>query len=302
MLAVSFSYLKRGRFLMKIGWTLLTLLLALGISSAALADDWSVNQNGNLLEISYGSNGNYPQYAVLDLASSYFRMNYGPTSGWGTSIDTMPSYWSGGNLYQGYGVGASSAVNGGELVLTVDGTSNTLATHETITLSAPSNNSITAQVAAAVTGDIQLDNRPGEAFKPVFLSSMHDSDTSWDASAPFVGSTQYAFPSGGWIIPPTPQVVDTRFGLLGGTSTWKTNAPTVTVDFAQPIQVAGWLTTDNNPNDDNVGFWGASDTVMHSFSYKLTVNGATAVPEPSTLLVAGIAAMGFLRKSKRRAV
>ncbi len=274
-------------------------LAALGIVGPAMADQWSVSQNGSLLQINYGTVANSPEYAVLDLSSSYFRMNYGPTSGWGTSIDTMPSYWAGGNLFQGYGVAATTATNGPDLVLTLDGASNTLSTHETITLSAPSNNSISAVVSATTSGSVQLDARPGEAFKPVFLSSMHDSATSWDASHPFVGSTTYNFPAGGWIVPPTPPAVDTRFGLLGGTSAWKTNAPSVFVDFANPIQVAGWLTTDGNPNDDNVGFWGASDAVMSSWNYRLTVNGATAVPEPSLM---ALLAAGILTRVRRKTI
>lgn len=268
--------------------------------NAANADQWVVNHNGNHLDISYGSNGNFPQYAVLDLSSSYFRMNYGPTSGWGTSIDTMPSYWSGGNLFQGYAVNATYATSNGNLVLTVDGTSNTLATHETITISAPNNNAIKAAVAATLTGAIQLDTRPGEAFKPVFLSSMHESPTSWDASKAFVGHTVYPFPTGGWIVPPTPQAIDTRFGLLGGTSAWKTNAPAVTIDFTGKTQVAGWLTTSNNPNDDNVGLWAASDSVLHSWNYNITVNGATAVPEPGTLLALSAGAV-FFRSGRKKA-
>src|SRR5579863_3033841 len=47
---------------------------------------WSVSQNGNLLQIGYGSGTSFPQYAALDLSSSYFRMVYSMASQWGTSI------------------------------------------------------------------------------------------------------------------------------------------------------------------------------------------------------------------------
>ena len=60
---------------------------------APQAPAWSVSRNGNILEISYGSDSDYPQYAALHLDSSYLRMNYGPGSGWGTSVVLFPSFW-----------------------------------------------------------------------------------------------------------------------------------------------------------------------------------------------------------------
>jgi MYXO-CTERM domain-containing protein len=274
----------------------------LGAFHVATAQQWFTSQSGSLLQFNYGTASNAPQYGVLDLSSSYFRMNYGPTSGWGTSVDTMPSYWSGGTLYQGYGVSASTQTNGADLVLTVDGASNGLTIHETITVAPPSNGSIAANVAASVTGSVTLDgNRPGEAFKPVFLSSMHDSSTSWDASAPFVGSQTYGFPNSGWIIPPSPVVAGTQFGLLGGTSNWKTNAPTVTITFPTQEQVAGWLTSDSNPNDDNVGFWAATTTVLPSWNYQVLVNSATSpAPEPCSMAALGLGVVGLIRLRRRR--
>lgn len=248
----------------------------------ANAQQWSVSYAGTnsaLLQINYGTATSSPQYAVLDTASSYFRLNYGPQSGWGTSIVTMPSYWSDGVYYQGCPVTVTWRINTyNKLVLTLTGITNGLKVKATITLSPPANNAITAAVAARVTGTLQIDNRPGEAFKPVFLSSMHDSDTVWDSSVPFVGSQAYMFPGSGWIVPPTPAVTGTKFGLLGGTSQWKTNAPSVLITFPKPVQVAGWLAADTNPNDDNVGLWAASASVLASWSYRILVNNATKVP------------------------
>lgn len=265
-------------------------------SSFAFADQWYVNQNGSLLEISYGTSGNQPQYAALDLNSSYLRLNYGPSSGWGTSVDTMPIFWSGGSLFQGYGVNYSTQTVGPNLEITLDGSEDGLSTHETVTIAPPSGNSITADVSASTTGTVALDSRPGEAFKPVFLSSMYDSPTVWDASDAFAGSSSYAFPSGGWIVGPSPVVSESVFGLHGGTSTWKTNAPTMTVTFPNPIQVAGWLTTDSNPNDDNVGYWAASDTVLSSWNYQL--RASAAVPEPATMILVGGALTLAIRKKR----
>ena len=274
----------------------------IGVFHTAAADQWFTSRSGSLLQFNYGTASNAPQYGVLDLNSSYLRMNYGPTSGWGTSIDTMPSYWSGGTLHQGYGVLASTQTSGVDLILTVDGTSNGLTIHETITVAPPGNNSIVANVAASLTGSVTLDsNRPGEAFKPVFLSSMNESSTVWDTSAPFAGSQTYGFPSGGWIISPSAEVMGTQFGLLGGTSTWKSNAPTVAITLQTPLQIAGWLTTDSNPTDDNVGFWAASATVLPAWNYEIDVNNTTAppAPEPCSVLALGLGAAGLFRKHQR---
>ncbi len=278
----------------------LVLSAALFCGAICSADQWSTSTSGSLLQFNYGSGGNTPQYGVLDLTSSYFRMNYGPASGWGTSILTMPSYWSGGSLFQGTAVVASTQVVGANLVLTVDGTSNSLHTHETITIAPPSGNAITAQVAATTSGTVALDNRPGEAFKPVFLSSMHESPTSWDASSAYVGSTTYGFPSGGWIVSPSPVISGTVFGLLGGTSAWKTNAPAVQITLSSPMQVAGWVTTSSNPNDDNVGLWAASNTVLSSWNYGITVSNAVSlpVPEPGMLGFGAFLLLPFLPRRK----
>jgi len=43
-----------------------------------------------------------------------------------------------------------------------------------------------AKVNASTSGSVLIDSRPGEAFKPVFLSSMRVSDTQWDARAAVV--------------------------------------------------------------------------------------------------------------------
>lgn len=55
---------------------------------------WWVEQRGDVLEIGYCiSSTSCPQYAALHLNSSYFRMVYGPKSGWGTSLILLPSFW-----------------------------------------------------------------------------------------------------------------------------------------------------------------------------------------------------------------
>ena len=55
---------------------------------------WSVTRNVPVLQIGYGSGVSFPQYAVLDLNSGYFRMIYSTTAGWGTSVILLPALWS----------------------------------------------------------------------------------------------------------------------------------------------------------------------------------------------------------------
>ena len=153
--------------------------------------------------------------------------------------------------------------------LFIQGTIGTLNGVSIVSLSPPEQNNLTAHVTTTVTGHAKLDNRPGEAFKPIMLSSMHISSTQWDTQDAFIGAQTYTFPSSGWIIHPL--IVAQNFGLQGGTGSWKVNAPTVEVTLNQARQITGWLTRSSNPNDDNVGFWAATSKVLPSWNYCLTV-------------------------------
>jgi hypothetical protein len=239
---------------------------------------WSVTQNGNILQIAYGSGNYFPQYGALDLTSSYLRLVYGPSSGWGTSIILLPSFWSQSSCQpdpcQGAPVTATQQIKGVNLVLTITGTIGGLHVTSIVTLSPPTTNSITANVKTTTTGQVKLDHRPGEAFKPVMLSSMHDSSTQWDTQQAYAGSQTFSIPASGWIVHPPVNALN--FGLVGGTSSWKTNAPTIAIVLNQSRQVTGWVTQDSNPNDDNVGYWCATNKVLSSWSFN-----ATAEPGPS---------------------
>lgn len=242
---------------------------------------WSISQSGHLLQINYGAGSSFPQYAVLDLQSSYFRMNPGPPSGWGTSIVLLPIFWShrscpSPGLCQAAPVQATWQVVGSHLVLSVAGIIGGLQVAVVVQLSPPAQGRFTAQVNVSVVGNVVLDHRPGEAFKPVFLSSMHVSSSQWDTQAAYVREQRFALPGGGWIM--QPPVVDQVFGLQGGTSTWKTNAPTMQVTLNQPLQVTGYVTPSSNPNDDNIGFWAAADQVLQTYSYQLTAAPASILP------------------------
>lgn len=234
---------------------------------------WSVTQNGTILQIAYGSGASFPQYAALDLSSSYFRMVYSTTSNWGISVILLPVFWSQVScpppgLCQGASVTATWQTMGSDLILSIQGTIATLQVASTVNLTPPENNHFAAQVSTTVTGSVKLDNRPGEAFKPVMLSSMHISSTQWDTQTAFIGTQTYSFPSNGWII--QPPIMARNFGLQGGTSTWKTNAPTVEITLDQGRQVTGWVTSSSNANDDNIGFWCATSKVLPSWSFSIT--------------------------------
>jgi hypothetical protein len=51
-------------------------------------------------------------------------------------------------------------------------------------------------------GAVTIDNRPGEAFKPVTLSSMHIATDTWDTNAALIGTSVLSLPAGGWIAQP----------------------------------------------------------------------------------------------------
>jgi len=274
----------RHRRATRFGWVC-ALLVAIVTSSApayagspiggnAAAKTWSVSRNGSILQIGYGSGVNFPQYAALHLSSGYFRMVYSTASGWGTSVLLLPALWSKGSCptdyCQGAPVTASWRRSGADLVLSVHGTIATLKVAVKVTLTPPAMSTLVAHVATKVSGTVRLDHRPGEAFKPVMLSSMHDSSTLWDSRDAFIRTRIHRFPSGGWIIRPPAATRD--FGLQGGTSSFKKNAPTVEVILNQSMPVTGWLTPMNPPNtnDDNVGFWCAANKVLASWSFSVT--------------------------------
>jgi len=239
--------------------------------ASAGAKTWSVSRNGSILQIGYGSGVNFPQYAALDLSSGYFRMVYSTASDWGTSVLLLPALWSKASCpkdyCQGAPVTASWRRSGADLLLSIHGTIATLKVAATVTLTPPANRTLVAHVSTKVTGTVKLDNRPGEAFKPVMLASMHDSSTRWDSRAAFIGTRVYRLPSSGWIIH---HPVATRdFGLRGGTSSLK-NAPTIEVILKQRRPVTGWLQKTSNPNHDNVGFWCAANKVLASWSFSVT--------------------------------
>ncbi len=240
---------------------------------------WTVNTNTstNIMEISYGDETSSPQYAALHKNSGYFRLIPTTDSGWGTSVVIVPSFWEEtlsadvGKTpvyHQGTPITVTYKTQGDDLLFNYSGTIYGLSFIGTILLNPPANDAITATVDVTTTGDINLADKPDEAFKPVMLSSMHESSTIWDCSEAFIGSNTYPIPTSGWIV--SPAVSNTQFGLKGGTCEWKTNAPTIEININQAMPATGWVTESTDPNDDNVGFWAASDQVLRSWSYTIT--------------------------------
>jgi len=255
-----------------IGWGVTLIGLLCATATPALAQNsWSVSTNGNLLQVGYGSNGSWPLYAVFYLNSSYYRLNPGPGSGWGTSMILQPCYWSKGVLYQGGPMTGTWQTVSQNLQLNFAGTVGALSTNSTVTLSPPTAGGITAAVQVSVTGTVQLDNRPGEAFKPVCFSSMYDSNNYFDSWRVITDSGPiYYNPAGGWIFN---QTGTHNITVQGGSSIdWTPHTPTMTAALNGSYPAAGWLTSDTNPNDDNVLVWSSSTTVLSNWSYSVTAS------------------------------
>jgi hypothetical protein len=67
------------------------------------------------------------------------------------------------------------------------------------------------------------------------------------------------------------------FALLGGSSVWKADAPTVEVRLDRRLAITGWLTPSRNPNGDNLSLWGAAPAFPPAWGYTLTARH----PSPS---------------------
>jgi len=62
---------------------------------------WKIIERGSIVEVAYGSETDFPQYVALHLESGYFRLNYGPGSGWVTPSndpnDDNVGFWAASN-------------------------------------------------------------------------------------------------------------------------------------------------------------------------------------------------------------
>lgn len=233
---------------------------------------WLVERSAGQLRIYHDSGLGPAQCAALHLRDSYFRLNAGLDCGWGTSIILLPVYWCQGRCHHGAPVTATWREDGQRLVLDLEGAPGDLSVSLSVALSPPTDGRMVAYVRVRVEGAPTLDDRPGERFKPVMLSSMYASPTMWDAHSAQVGRRRLPLPVGGWIVPPDALAPASTFGLIGGTCQWKVNAPTVRIALDRSLTVTGWVTRSDDPNDDSVGLWAAADAVLHSYGYRITVS------------------------------
>jgi hypothetical protein len=201
----------------------------------------------------------------------------------------FPAYWTASAICPpaGYCQGArvtkpTNHEDGDALVVNIEGSVAGLHATVEIRLSRPAKNAIFAHVAAMVDGDAQLVPRPGETYKLVMLSSMHISAAQWDAQSAYTRNEDHSFelPVGTSDFIVRDPVQAKSFGLTGGTSSWKTNAPTVDVMLdsssgpAAPCKVLGFVAQSTNPSDENVGLWCAADQLVRSWSYTITASSA----------------------------
>ena len=153
-----------------------------------------------------------------------------------------------------------------DLIITLQGYIGSLSFAGTIKIMSPGSDSVFAFVYMQTSGTVTLDDRDGEAFKPVMLSSMHISSELWDTQYAYTDSQSYSLPAEGWI---HSAESGRFFGLKGGTSSWKVNAPTIEIYLRNSplLDITGWVTSSSDTNDDNVGYWAAADFVLPYWVY-----------------------------------
>lgn len=238
--------------------------------SACAHGGWSVQQQSDdILALSFGQH----QFGAIHTDSSYARFVPSAASGWGTSCILAPSFWAGGRYEQGTRIEVAVEIQCERLRVHFGGTIAQLEFSGVLSMDAPVDDRLIVhvEVMPANREAIQLDpDRPGEAFKLVMLSSMHESPTVWDASHAVIDGHAARLPTAGWIVP-EPIAGAGRFGLVGGTSAWKVHAPTVMIQLGGDSRgdVTGWVTESTDPNDDNVGLWVATAAIPRAWAYDI---------------------------------
>jgi hypothetical protein len=218
-----------------------------------------------VLEAGFGHGDHFPQYVAFHADSGYLRLNGGPGSDWGTSIVVLPSFWEGGRYLQGGPISVASQASQSSLMLSFSGSVSRLQVLGEVRVRQPETAGIACAISVSVEGDVKLDRRQREAFKPVFASSMHVSDELWDVESIRIDSRRFAIPERGWIVEPVAK--GRRIMLNGGWSGWKRCAPSLEIELDDCMETAGWKTPSTNPDHDNIGVWAAADHVMRRWHY-----------------------------------
>ena len=218
-----------------------------------------------MLEAGFGHGDHFPQYAAFHADSGFLRLNGGPGSDWGTSIVVLPSFWEGGRYHQGGPISIASQASQSSLMLSFSGSVSRLHVLGEVHVRQPETAGIACAVSVRIEGDVKLDRRQREAFKPVFVSSMHVSDELWDVESIRIDSRRFAIPERGWIVDPVAK--GRRIMLNGGSSGWKRRAPSLEIELDDCMETAGWKTPSTDPDHDNIGVWAAADHVMRRWHY-----------------------------------
>lgn len=236
--------------------------------NASTDGSWSVTRRGDVVEAGFGSGSEFPQYAAFHTDSGFLRLNWGPESDWGTSLIVLPCFWEGGRYHQGAQTSVSWQAHESCLTLSFAGLISGLHARGEVHLSAPMSGELSCAVAVTVEGEAKLDPRRGEAFKPLMLSSMHIAQDLWDVASIEVDSRRFGIPDCGWIVHPS--LIGRRIVLTGGASRWKSQAPSLEIAFDRCFEMTGWKTPSADPDDDNVGFWVATEQIIRSWQYAVT--------------------------------
>jgi len=251
---------------------------------------WSVRRNGKIIEGGYGELGNTPQcIAFIEetnnnniLSGAWLRPVDSTECEFGPSINTAFCWWEAGSppiYHQGAPVTATWEIQGSDLLIKYSGTSGGLSFQGTILINPPINNSITAIVTVMTTGNLNLAINPNQAFKITEIKS-HTSIYKIDSSKCFVDSMFFPIPVSNWLIPSP--ITNTNFGLVGRTPvTGSKYTSTIAVTLNQPMPVTGWVDVAVDANSDNVSMWPGSDSLIRSWSYKITASKPESNPTPS---------------------
>ncbi len=252
---------------------LATLILGLAGCPAPTESSWTWERVGGVLEIGYGnSTEGWPQMAALHLNTGALRMVYGPDSGWGPTVYVPPSLWTDGDAGEAHHLGAPVTAGvrrvGADLALDVSGVIAGVSFTSVVRFSPPADNRFKARVSTETSGTATLADRPGEAFKPVHTATMKISDAEWDSQAVRINAQDHPLPLDGWVLDP-PGLTGAAFTLVGGSSEWKPNGPSISITLDRDLTLQGWATPSADPNDDNIGFWCASEAVLDSWEYEI---------------------------------
>ena len=178
-----------------------------------------------------------------------------------------PAFGVTATYFQGAPITTTWRTDANDLVISFSGTVSTLSASGEVRLAPPGPDSASAAVSVTATGTLSVDRgrvsiqaldaivNAGVA-RPMGCRLGVRREPGLSDPGPAVGSLSRRNQVGG-------------FGLEGGTSSWKTNSPTVTIALDKERQVSGWVTRSNNPNDDNLGVWPASDEVLPSWKYTI---------------------------------